>query len=701
MNAKTAFAAAASACLVVIALAPAADAELSPSAYEVRAICGAPAPGYSSCLGLRLSAKQPLALRGAQASTGPADGEPTPSSQGSGPDRGPGQNEVAAQAQGSSSASTEAAQLSPEPEKTVYTEPWSGSYGPAQLRAAYGLEGARPPVAQQTIALVNAFDDPTIEHDLQVFDEQFGLPACTTANGCFTKVRRTGATTEPGWDQEIATDVEVSHGLCPSCRILLVEASSNADSALEEAEAQAERLGATEISNSWGGPRQDITAAEDDDGPFNDPGVVIAASAGDDGYLNWGFEEDDALGYVDYPAASPHVVAVGGTRLRLSESGAWKEETVWNGYGATGGGCSTIFTAPAWQQRTSDWSSVGCGTRRAVADVSADADPYTGVAVYDSTPVKEKGGGEYSGWVTIGGTSVASPIIASTFALAGGAGKDEAGQAVAPARTLYENLATDPGALHDVVSGSNGVCSKGFSDTGEAGLSDCSPAEASRSCSATAICLARSGYDGPSGVGTPYGLAAFQPPAGAGARGGSGSGGEGSGTSSGGEGAVGGEGGSQGEATEDEDVTGGEGEAEEVGLEGNDETGGRGGSPTGADEALATTRAKTGRTVPLLSAPALTKATLAALALGHPRISQLRFAFTLNVAARVRVTLARLAETHGRRGWQSLQGGFTVAAIRGRDQASLNARRMLTRGSYRLTLAPGRGKARSLVFSVS
>ncbi len=139
--------------------------------------------------------------------------------------------------------------------------------------------------------------------------------------------------------------------------------------------------------------------------------------------------------------------------------------------------------------------------------MSADADPYTGVAVYDSTPVKEKGGGEYSGWVTIGGTSVASPIIASTFALAGGVGKDEAGQAVAyPARTLYENLAANPGALHDVVSGSNGVCSKGFS---EAGLSDCSPAEASRSCSGTAICLARSGYDGPSGVGTPDGLAAF------------------------------------------------------------------------------------------------------------------------------------------------------------------------------------------------
>ncbi len=101
------------------------------------------------------------------------------------------------------------------------------SYSPAQIASAYGLTGLQPPGAQQTIALVDAFDDPTIEHDLQVFDEQFGLPACTTANGCFTKVTRTEATTEPGWDQEISTDVEISHGLCPSCKILLVEASSN------------------------------------------------------------------------------------------------------------------------------------------------------------------------------------------------------------------------------------------------------------------------------------------------------------------------------------------------------------------------------------------------------------------------------------------------------------------------------------------
>ena len=154
---------------------------------------------------------------------------------------------------------------------------------------------------------------------------------------------------------------------------------------------------------------------------------MITAASGDNGYLDWGLAEASERGFADYPASSPHVVAVGGTRLSLTAGGAWKEETVWNGDGAGGGGCSTVLTAPAWQQSVADWSAVGCGSHRAVADVSADADPYTGVAVYDSTPITE-GEIEYRGWVPIGGTSVASPIIASTFALAGGAGTGAAGK---------------------------------------------------------------------------------------------------------------------------------------------------------------------------------------------------------------------------------------------------------------------------------
>ena len=209
------------------------------------------------------------------------------------------------------------------------------------------------------------------------------------------------------------------------------------------------------------------------------------------------------------------MIAVGGTRLLLhAQTAAWKAETVWNdggeakvggkdGHGAGGGGCSEQFTAPAWQQSVADWSSVGCAEARAVADVSADADPYTGIAVYDSQDVGEE-------WGAVGGTSLASPLIASTFALAGGAHGVEY-----PARTLYENLADSPSSLHDVTEGSNGECLEPF-DEKTASTACTSAEEAKTSCSSKLKCLAGPGYDGPSGVGTPDGLAAFQPPAGGG-----------------------------------------------------------------------------------------------------------------------------------------------------------------------------------------
>ena len=236
---------------------------------------------------------------------------------------------------------------------------------------------------------------------------------------------------------------------------------------------------------------------------------MITAAAGDNGYLDWDPEEESERGFADYPASSPHVVAVGGTRLGLTAAGAWKEETVWNGdSGAGGGGCSTVLTAPAWQQAVADWSAVGCGSRRAVADVSADADPYTGVAVYDSTPIRE-GEIEYRGWVPIGGTSVASPIVASTFALAGGAGDRAGGKAVAyPAQTLYENLAADPAALHDVIVWVQRRLRQRVRRTDR--RIRMLARRRGRLVLGTAICLARAGYDGPTGVGTPDGIAAFQ-----------------------------------------------------------------------------------------------------------------------------------------------------------------------------------------------
>ena len=642
--------------LIVLMLATPAGAALSPSAYHVDALCSAPAPGYAGCLGLRLVAKRPRSLRGARASMRAVHG------------------------------------ARPAAERIEFKEPWPGSLSPQNVLTAYSLAGVPAPATRQTIALVDAFDDPTIEHDLQVFDEQFALPACTTANGCFTKVAMRGGAgntlppVEPGWALEIATDVEVAHGLCPSCAILLVEAHSNANGDLEAAEREAELLGADEISNSWGGPEQGVTTAEDDAGPFNHPGTVITAAAGDSGYLDWGLESGEQ-GFASYPASSPHVVAVGGTRLRLTAGGAWLGETVWNGDGAGGSGCSTALSAPAWQQSVSGWPAVGCDADRAVADVSADADPYTGVAVYDSTSILE-GGVERLGWVTIGGTSVASPIVAATFALAGGAGDDAEGKPVAyPARTLYEHLATSPASLHDVVSGSNGACAQEFD--GATGESGCSIAEESASCSATLICLAGTGYDGPTGVGTPAGIAAFTPGGVPEAPGEGGTEGTSEGSSKGGSGGSGG----------GESLGGGTGTA-------GTGSGGAGASgnppvavPIDAVSPGPPSSAGSSAVVPILSAPALARGATAALHRRRPRVSRVAFAFTLNMAARVRVTLAKRVSAHGRTRWQTLPVTLTIAGARGRDRARLSGHGRLAPGRYRLTLRPAHGTARTLTFS--
>jgi hypothetical protein len=665
-----------SALLVLIVLPCAlAGAALSPSAYGVGALCAAPAPGYAGCLGLRLVAKQPLSLTGAQ-------------------------------------ESTRAARTAiPAVKQIEFEQPWKGSLPPQGVLTAYGLSAVPAPAAQQTLALVDAFADPTAEGDLRVFDEQYDLPSCTTANGCFTKVELGSPATEAGWAQETATDIEVAHGLCESCKILLVEANSNDNTDLEAAEEKAEQLGATEISNSWGGPDEGVTAEEDRHSPFDHPGTVITAAAGDDGYLNWDAEESSEHEFADYPASSPHVIAVGGTRLGLN-AGAWQEETVWNGAGAGGGGCATKLTAPAWQQSLAAWSSVGCNSRRAVADVSADADPYTGVSVYDSTPIRETIGKgeevEYRGWVTIGGTSVASPVIAATFALAGGAAKNTKGETVKyPAQTLYENLAADPGALHDVVSGSNGACANGFNE--HTGLSECSLAEEDASCLAKAICLARPGYDGPTGVGTPDGIAAFQAPVpGAGPGSGEGQPGKegesGAGSSKGGEGAS--QEGEEGSTSAGVEGSGGAGASGGVGV-------GSGGEareaftglllPPGAQPAgPALSIPGSSAILPVLSAVALTHKASTALRHGPLKISRIAFAFTLNVPARVRVTLAERVFAHGHRSWRALAtNSLTITAAKGRDGAHLRGRGTLSPGRYRLTLTPLHGRARTISFRIA
>jgi hypothetical protein len=335
-------------------------------------------------------------------------------------------------------------------------------YGPPQFHGAYEL----PTTAStaQTIAIVDAYDDPTIEEDLAVYSSTYGLPACTTENGCFSKVNQTGQegsypNTEAGWALEIALDVETAHAICQNCRILLVEATTNSFSNLNTAVNEAATLGATEISNSYGGPE---SSGETSDTAYNHPGIAITVSAGDSGYG------------AEYPASSPYVVAVGGTTLTLGAGNSYGAESVW---AESGSGCSTYVSAHSWQTSDSHWAATGCGVKRGVADVGADANPSTGTSVYDTTKYKGQ-----SGWFTVGGTSLSAPLIAAVYALAGGGGANY------PAADPYSHQTDSPASLHDVTSGSNG------------------------SCGGTTMCKGATGYDGPTGVGTPKGIAAFAAP---------------------------------------------------------------------------------------------------------------------------------------------------------------------------------------------
>jgi subtilase family serine protease len=330
-------------------------------------------------------------------------------------------------------------------------------YGPADLQSAYALPGSSAGTGR-TVAIVDAYDQPNAASDLAAYRAQYGLPACaagTAATACFRKVNQSGASSplpakNSGWGVEISLDIEMVSAICPNCQILLVEANSNSYADLGAAVNRAVAMGAVAVSNSYGGG-EGSSETSYDTSYFNHPGVAITASSGDSGYG------------VEYPAASRYVVAVGGTTLSKANTTqrGWTE-TAWSGAGS---GCSAYESKPAWQ------ADSGCA-RRSVADVSAVADPSTGVAVYDSY--------NYGGWLVVGGTSVASPIIASTYALAG-----TPASGTYPASYLYAN----PALLNDVTSGSNGSCGGSY------------------------LCTAGTGYDGPTGLGTPNGTGAFTAPA--------------------------------------------------------------------------------------------------------------------------------------------------------------------------------------------
>jgi hypothetical protein len=327
-------------------------------------------------------------------------------------------------------------------------------YGPAELRAAYRLPANGG--AGQTIAVVEAGDDPQAEADLAVYRATFGLPACTTANGCFRKANQRGdaAPLPPdlGWSVEAALDLDAASALCPACHLLLVEADQAAGATLAASVDTAAALGATEISNSYAAAESNQNAAFAAD--YAHPGVAVVASSGDAGY-----------GIPSVPAAYQSVITAGGTTLTPDPGTArgWSE-SAWQGAGS---GCSAWVDKPAWQH---DANCPG----RMTADVSMDADPDTGLAVYNT----DETGGPGAGWSVVGGTSASSPMLAAVIALAGHPAR------FGDASPFY----TATAGLTDVTSGSNA---------------------AGMDCGGDYQCTAGPGYDGPTGNGTPDGLTAF------------------------------------------------------------------------------------------------------------------------------------------------------------------------------------------------
>ncbi|MFN2459996.1 MAG: peptidase S8 [Candidatus Velthaea sp.] len=325
----------------------------------------------------------------------------------------------------------------------------ASGYGPSDLQAAYGTgTAAATGGAGRLIAIVDAYNAATLEADLGVYRSHFGLPPCTTANGCFRKVNQNGGTTLPSnnasWGQETSLDVDMVSANCPLCHILVVETNSASFADLSTGVNTAAALGAVAISNSYGGNE---SSSETSIAPaYAHNGVAITASAGDSGFG------------AQSPAAFNTVTAVGGTSLSRSSNARGWTETVWSG---SGSGCSAFIAKPLWQHDPS------CA-RRMIADVSYDANPSTGVAVYDSTRYQG-----VSGWLVFGGTSVGAPAIAAIYGLAG--------TTVSDASFGYSHTSS----LNDVTAGSNGTCSVAY------------------------FCQAETGYDGPTGNGTPIGTAAF------------------------------------------------------------------------------------------------------------------------------------------------------------------------------------------------
>ena len=346
----------------------------------------------------------------------------------------------------------------------------SGSFGPVEFHTAYNLPctpgGSVASICTtpttygpQTIAIVDAGNFSTgtsgIESSLQSYDTYYGIPQCTIANSCLNVVSQTGSTSslpaDAGWSDEIMLDVESAHMICQTCKILLVEANDAYTSDLATANNEAASFNPVSISNSWSSSADQPSY----DSSFNHPGIAEIASTGDTGTVSNG---------ASWPSDSPNVIGASGTTLQIHNDNTWSSETVWSG---SGGGCSNYYSAPSWQSSLAVWGSNGCGSYKAFGDISADADPNTGAAIYISGT-----------WYEYGGTSLSSPLIASMFALSGGLTPGSSA-----ANILYSS--NKPSNFHDVTVGND--CVTGL----------------------TTHCTASTGFDTPSGLGTPNGIGGF------------------------------------------------------------------------------------------------------------------------------------------------------------------------------------------------
>jgi subtilase family serine protease len=329
-------------------------------------------------------------------------------------------------------------------------------WGARDLESAYKLPVSRHP--HQTVAVTIAYNTPHLAHYLAVYRKEYGLPACTSAGGCFRVVNQNGRTSPlpssgkgSGWDLEITLDISMISAACPHCHILVVEANQPSLVALGKAEDTAARLGAQVISNSYGTREDGYSFSLSK--YYNHPGHTIVVSAGDFGYTA-----------ASWPANLRSVTSVGGTELhRAANARRWSETTWNNDWGAGGSGCSAYVPKPSWQPATD------C-PMRTVADVSAAA---FNIPVYNTV---------YGGWVTVAGTSASAPLIAGIYGLAGNG-----------ATTTQKFLYAHASSLFDITSGNNDWFS------GSKGAA----------CGFDSLCVAGPGYDAPTGLGTPRGTGAF------------------------------------------------------------------------------------------------------------------------------------------------------------------------------------------------